>query len=213
MLKLKRHYFGHLLRRADSFDKTLMSGKTEGRRRRDDRGWDGWMTSSTQWTWVWVNSRSCWWTGRPGMLQSMGLQTVGHDWVTELNWTEDSILGFGMQAFLYKGKIEIFLLEFSSPPMQDRERVTYRGALQDPGCGEPNPHLLISLIHCLNPRVRQSGSRAWWPISGSLLTYLKFVNWEETLCDISPVRTVSNFNFFTCQESLDFGIFIIKSSR
>ena len=168
------------------------------------------MASLTQWTWVWVNSRSCWWTGRPGMLQSMGLQTVGHDWVTELNWTEDSILGFGMQAFLYKGKIEIFLLEFSSPPMQDRERVTYRGALQDPGCGEPNPHLLISLIHCLNPRVRQSGSRAWWPISGSLLTYLKFVNWEETLCDISPVRTVSNFNFFTCQESLDFGIFIIS---
>ena len=52
----------------------------------DDRGWDGWMASPTQWTWVWVNSRSWWWTGRPGM-QSMGLQRVGHDWVTELNWT------------------------------------------------------------------------------------------------------------------------------
>ena len=54
----------------------------------DDRGWDGWMASLTQWTWVWVNSRSWWWTGRHGMLQSMGLQRVGHDWVTELNWTE-----------------------------------------------------------------------------------------------------------------------------
>ena len=47
-----------------------------------------WMISLTQWTWVWVNSRSWWWTGRPGVLQSMGLQRVWHDWVTELNWTE-----------------------------------------------------------------------------------------------------------------------------
>ena len=51
-----------------------------------DRGWDGWMASPTQWTWVWVNSRSWWWTGRPGVLQSMGSQRVRHDWATELNW-------------------------------------------------------------------------------------------------------------------------------
>ena len=50
----------------------------------DDRGWDGWMASLTQWTWVWVNSESSWWTGRPGVLQCMGLQIVGHNWVTEL---------------------------------------------------------------------------------------------------------------------------------
>ena len=53
----------------------------------DDRGWDGWMASPTRWTWVWVNSRSWWWTGRPGMLWFMGSQRVGHDWVTDLNWT------------------------------------------------------------------------------------------------------------------------------
>ena len=52
----------------------------------DDRGWDGWMASLTQWTWVWVNSRSWWWTGRPDVLWFMGWQRVGHDWVTELNW-------------------------------------------------------------------------------------------------------------------------------
>ena len=52
----------------------------------DDRGWDGWMASLTRCTWVWVNSGSWWWTGRPGMLQFMGSQRVGHDWVTELNW-------------------------------------------------------------------------------------------------------------------------------
>ena len=54
----------------------------------DDRGWDGWMASPTQWTWVWVNSGSWWWTGRPGMQQFMGSQRVRHDWVTELNWTD-----------------------------------------------------------------------------------------------------------------------------
>ena len=57
----------------------------------DNRGWDGWMASLTQWTWVWVNSRSWWWTGRPGVLQSMGSQSVGHDWATELKWTKSII--------------------------------------------------------------------------------------------------------------------------
>ena len=53
---------------------------------RDNRGWDGWMASPTQWSWVWVNSGCWWWTGRPGMLQFMELQRVGHDWATELYW-------------------------------------------------------------------------------------------------------------------------------
>ena len=52
----------------------------------DDRGWDGWMASPTQWRWIWVNSGSWWWTGKPGVLRFMGSQRVGHDWVTELNW-------------------------------------------------------------------------------------------------------------------------------
>ena len=63
----------------------------------DDRGWDGWMASPTRWTWVWVDSRSWWWTGRPGVLQFIGSQRVGHDWVTELNWT-DSSKGINNQA-------------------------------------------------------------------------------------------------------------------
>jgi len=50
--------------------------------------WDGWVASLTQWTWVWVNSGSCWWTGRPGVLRFMGSKRVGHDWATELNWIE-----------------------------------------------------------------------------------------------------------------------------
>ena len=54
----------------------------------NSRGWDGWMASPIQWTWVWVGSRSWWWTGKPGVLQPIGLQRVGRDWVTELNWSE-----------------------------------------------------------------------------------------------------------------------------
>ena len=65
----------------------------------DDRGWDGWMASLTQWTWVWASSGSWWWTGRPGVLQSMGSQRVGHDWATELNWTElNKLLNFGSRS-------------------------------------------------------------------------------------------------------------------
>ena len=73
--------------RVDSLEKTLMLGGIGGRRRRVDRGWDGWMASPTWWTWVWVNSGSWWWTGRPGVLWFMGLQRVRHDWATELNLT------------------------------------------------------------------------------------------------------------------------------
>ena len=58
----------------------------------DNRGWDGWMASPTQWTWAWASSRRWWWTGRPGVLQSSGLQRVGQDWATELNWTMPSFL-------------------------------------------------------------------------------------------------------------------------
>ena len=66
-----------------------MLGKTEGWRRRGDRGWDGWMALLARRTWVWASSRSWWWTGKPGMLQSLGSQRVRHDWVTELNWWDE----------------------------------------------------------------------------------------------------------------------------
>ena len=86
MLKLKLPYFGHLMGRADSFEKTLMLGKIEGRRR---RGWRrmSWLEDITDSMAMSLrNSGSFWWTGRPGLLQPMGLQRVGHNWATELNW-------------------------------------------------------------------------------------------------------------------------------
>ena len=83
MLRLKLQYFDHLIQRTDSYEKTLMLGKIEGRRRRGDRGWDGWMALLTWWTWVWASSGSWWWTGKSGMLQSMESQGVRRDWVTK----------------------------------------------------------------------------------------------------------------------------------
>ena len=86
MLKLKLQFFGHLMQRVDSFEKTSMLGKIEGGRR---KGWQRmrWLDGITDSTWVWVSSGSWWWMGKPGVLQSNGSQRVGHDWVTELNWT------------------------------------------------------------------------------------------------------------------------------
>ena len=88
MLKLKLQHFGHLMWRADPFGNPWCWKRFRAGEEGDDRGWDGWMPSPTQWTWVWVNSRRWWWTGRPGVLQFMWSQRVGHGWVPELNWTE-----------------------------------------------------------------------------------------------------------------------------
>ena len=91
MLKLKLQYFGHLCEELTLLKrpwcwKRLRAGGEGG-----DRGWDGWMASPTQWTWVWVTSGSWWWTGRSDLLRFMGLQRVWHDWAIELNWTENKI--------------------------------------------------------------------------------------------------------------------------
>ena len=85
-LKLKLQYFGHPMWRIDSFEKPVNLERLKAGREGDDRGWDGWMASPIQWTWVWVNFGSWWWTGRPGMLQSMGRKES--DMTERLNWTE-----------------------------------------------------------------------------------------------------------------------------
>ena len=92
------------MRRVDSLEKTLMLGGIRGRRRRGQQRmrWDGQMASPTWWTWVWVNSGSWWWTGRPGVLRFMGSQRVGHDWATELNWMRT----------IMKVYIQVWLLTF-----------------------------------------------------------------------------------------------------
>ena len=83
VLKLKLQYVGYLMWRADSLGKTWCWERLKAGGEGDDRGWDGWMASLTQWTWVWANSGRWWSAGKPGRLQSMGLQRVRHDWATE----------------------------------------------------------------------------------------------------------------------------------
>ena len=86
MLRLKLQYFGHLMGRATHWKRPWCWEGLGAGEEGDDRGWDDWIASPTRWSWVWVNSGSLWWTGRPGVLQFMGSQRVGHDWATELSW-------------------------------------------------------------------------------------------------------------------------------
>ena len=92
MLKLKLQYFGHLIPNADSFEKTLMLQNIEGRSRMGPQriSWLDGITNSVDMSWV--DSRSWWWTGRPGVLRFMGLQRVRHDWANELKWTESQVV-------------------------------------------------------------------------------------------------------------------------
>ena len=87
MLKMKLQYFCHLMQELTHLKRPWCWERLKVGGEGDDRGWDDWMASPTQWTGAWVNSGSWWWIGRPGGLQSMGSQRVGHNWATELNWT------------------------------------------------------------------------------------------------------------------------------
>ena len=86
MLKLKLQYFGHWCKEMTHWKRPWSWERLKAGGEGDDRGWDGWMASLKRWTWVWASSGSWWWTGKPGMLHSTGLQRVRHDWATELNW-------------------------------------------------------------------------------------------------------------------------------
>ena len=100
----------------------------------DDKmaGWHHWLHGC----WVWVNSRSWWWTGRPGVLRFMGSQRVGHDWATELNWTEHVKGGYSLVAQLVKNppamqEIPVRFLSQQDPP--EKGRLPAPGVIGFPG--------------------------------------------------------------------------------
>ena len=86
MLKLKLQYFGTWWEELTHWKRHWCWERLKAGGEGDDRGWGGWMESPTRWTWVWASSGSWWWTGKPGVLESMGSQRVRYDWATELNW-------------------------------------------------------------------------------------------------------------------------------
>ena len=114
MLRLKLQFSGHLMQRANSLEKTLMLGKIESRRRRGSRGWDGWMVSPTQWMWVWANMGWYRRTEKPGLLQFMGLQRIGHDLVTE---QQQSLITEKQQSLGWDKKARGALGEELFPPV------------------------------------------------------------------------------------------------
>ena len=105
MLKLKLQSFGHLIWRTDSLEKPWCWERLKAGGKGDNRGWDCWMASQTQWTWFWVSSWRWWWTGKSDVLQSMGLQRVWHDWATELTY--------------FKGEASLELQKFTAKQTYD----------------------------------------------------------------------------------------------
>ena len=101
MLKLKLQYFGHLMQRTDSLEKTLILGKTEGRRRRGHRGLDGQTASLTLWTWIWACSGNWWWAGKPACQSPWG-HRVRHNWATEPNWTQTVLFSLSKFTHLWQ---------------------------------------------------------------------------------------------------------------
>ena len=90
MLKLKLQYLATWCKELTHWKRPWSWERLRAGGEGSNRGWDRWMASLTRWTWVWVNSRSLYWTGKHGVLQSIGYQIVRHNWATELNWNEPS---------------------------------------------------------------------------------------------------------------------------
>ena len=173
------------MRRTDSLEKTLMLGKIEGGRREGNRrAWDGWMASLTRWTWVWVSSRSWWWTGKPGVLQFMGLQRVGHDWVTEWNWIPDCLTCLLRKLYVCISLFLLFSCSVVSNSLWPHELQHAR-----PPCPSPTPGAYSNscpLSQWCHPTISSSvvpfSSCLWsFPASGSFLMSQLFTSGGQSI--------------------------------
>ena len=134
----------------------------------DDRGWDGWMASPTQWTWAWVDSASWWWTGRPGVLWFMALQRVRHDWVTELNWTEHYIW-FCISVYSCFSHVRLCSLLGSSVHGILQARILeWVDMLSSRESSSPRDRTHVSHISCIGRWVLYQSGHLWSP---NLITY------------------------------------------
>ena len=151
----------------------------------DDRGWDGWIASLTQWTWVWVGSRSWWWTGKPGMLQLMGSQRVRHNWATELNWI--------LLKWPYYPKQSTDLIQslpgdsrVKNPPANAGDTGSIPGSGRCPRGGNGNPLQYSSLKNPMNRGVWRATVHAAAKSQIWLSYQIQFISVAQsclTLCD------------------------------
>ena len=176
------------------------AGKDWGQEEKGMTGWDDWMASLTQWTWVWVNSRSWWWTGRPGVLQSMGSQRVRYSWVTELSWTEPDM---GREAegafFLYtkewlsglwrrEWQGDLISQGWMPPPLGSSPAVKWNPEFELKQFGNPGTTLGETyinhcfILHCCSSKGTWRGMGQQWPavvIGAVAATLLKSIYWDK----------------------------------
>ena len=142
MLKLKVQDFGHLMQRADSLEKILMLGKTDGGREGGDREWDGWLASPTQWTWIWANSRKEWWAGKPGVLPGVAKSRT---WLS--SWTASPMCPPLLRCSVYSLPLCVSRACSSSIPCDNF--LIYKMVIIPPlislGCYEDEIHLSINI--------------------------------------------------------------------
>ena len=105
-----------------------LKAKEEG-----SRGWGGWMASLTWWTWVWASSESWWWTGKPGLLQSMGSERVRHNWATELTWIENLVLPYKTKhsIIIQSFSLEFFQMSWKTYPHKNLSTYVYRSCIHN----------------------------------------------------------------------------------
>ena len=171
-LKLKLQYFGHLMWIADSLERPWCWERLRTGGKTGNRGWDGWTASLTQWTWVWANSGRWWRTGRPGVLQSVGLQRVRQDWATEHQQ--------GTRTYQDQMQLRCNVDETKTQSSQinfffflKRARKCLSLSLTLPGeCSRPGRHV------CSTQACRQVPSTQWLP-SGLLSPLLVSASREE----------------------------------
>ena len=149
-----------------------------------DRGWEGWMGSPTQWRWVWVNSGSWWWTGRPGVLQSVGARRVGHDWATELYWWKlNSYPWHSTASTIWSQPTCSALKNYRGPLREGRSRSETAGepaVLTSSPCDSPlQPRLRTARLEWVFSNSPDSSIHSLWPAFISCPKYILLKRWYK----------------------------------
>ena len=193
MLKLKCQYFGHLVRRIDSLEKTLMLGKIEGRRKRGQQKMR-WLDSITNlMSWVWASSGSWWWTGKPGV-QSMGLQRIGCGWSTRTEFWYHRYVSVQFSSVQSLSRVRLFATPWITARQASLSITNSRSSLRlmPIKLVMPSSHLilchLLLLLHSIFPSIRV--------FSNESVLHLRWPKWWSFSFSISPSNEYSGLISF-----------------